>query len=73
MKRYVPKDFDLTDYDKELFQKQMDLETVEITLTPDAAKAIEFDVDTFYVRSVRRFPNEEGLFKRLQRELQEIG
>ena len=32
---YVPKDFDLPDYDRELFKKQMDLETVRITLIRD--------------------------------------
>eukprot|EP00347_Sterkiella_histriomuscorum_P011097 403373765 len=73
MQKLLPKDFDIVEYDKELLQKQLDLETVEITLTQDAAKAIEFDVDVFYERAVRRFPNEEGMFRRLQMELSEIG
>ena len=28
MKKFLPTNFDLTDYDKELFKKQMDLEIV---------------------------------------------
>ena len=69
MKRFVPTNFDLTDYDRELFKKQMDLETVEITLTKDPEKAKEYELAEYYRRSVVRFPNEEGTFKRLQAEL----
>ncbi len=28
MKKFLPSDFDLVDYDRELFKKQLDLETV---------------------------------------------
>ena len=65
MKKYVPSNFDLTDYDRELFKKQMDLETVRITLTKDEEKAKEYEISEYYRRSVVRFPNEEGAFKRL--------
>ena len=72
MKKYVPSNFDLVDYDKELLKKQLDLETVEITLTQDPEKAKEYELPIYYRRSVVRFPNEEGTFNRLQAELATI-
>ncbi|CDW79166.1 UNKNOWN [Stylonychia lemnae] len=72
MKKFVPTNMDLTDYDKDLFKKQLDLETVNVTITKDPAKAIEYEIENFYMRSVERFPNEDGMFRRLQKELLEI-
>lgn len=66
MKKFVPVNIDLVDYDKELLKKQLDLETVEITLKHDQDKAKEYDIETYYARSVKRYPNEEGMFNRLQ-------
>ena len=73
MKKFVPSNLDLVDYDKELLKKQLQLETVEITLTKDEVKAKEYNLDEYYRRTVKRFPNEEGMFKRLQSELIQIG
>ena len=33
MKKLLPNNFDLIDYDRELLKKQLDLETVKITLS----------------------------------------
>ena len=44
MKKFLPTDFDLVDYDKELLKKQLDLETVEITLVLDDEKATEYEI-----------------------------
>lgn len=67
MKKFVPVNIDLVDYDRELFKKQLDLETVKITLNRDAAKEIEYQTTgPYYVRSVERSSNEEGMFRRLQ-------
>lgn len=65
MKVFVPTNFDLVDYDKELLKKQLDLETVKITLTKNDEKAKEYEMDKYYQRSVVRCTNEEGTFKRL--------
>lgn len=75
MKKYIPTNFDLIDYDKELLKKQLDLETVEITLKRDAEKEADPENPAgmpFYERSVRRETNEEGMFRRLQQELLKI-
>lgn len=64
----MPTDFDLVDYDKELLKKQLDLETMEVTLTRDAQKEVDSENPNcfpFYTRSVRRETNEEGMFRRL--------
>ena len=56
MKKFVPTNFDLSisilfnmksiaDYDKELMKKQLDLDTVEITLTKDEEKAKQYEMD----------------------------
>ena len=57
MKKFLPTNLDLVDYDKELLKKQLDLETVEVTLTQDPAKAKEYEMTQFYRRSVIRFQN----------------
>lgn len=49
---FVPTNFDLVDYDRELLKKQLDLETVKITLTLNEEKAKEYEVEKFYVRTV---------------------
>lgn len=79
MKRFIPSDFDLVDYDRELLKKQLDLETVEISLKRDHDKELEIQAEEgtpsikpFYIRSVVKFNNEEGTFRRLQMELQKI-
>lgn len=72
MKKYLPTDFDLIDYDRELLKKQLTLETVDITLTSEPEKAKEYKIASFFRRSVKRFPNEEGMFNRLQMELIQI-
>jgi len=72
MKIFVPTNFDLVDYDKELLKKQLELETVEVTMNRDAEKEKEYEVPTYYKRAVVRFPNEEGMFMRLQRELDQM-
>lgn len=38
MKKYLPTNFDLVDYDRELLNKQLDLDKVEITLKRDAER-----------------------------------
>jgi hypothetical protein len=68
MKKYLPTNFDLVDYDRELLNKQLDLETVEITLKRDGEREADPEHQPgtpFYVRSVARFTNEEGCFRRL--------
>ena len=72
MKKFVPTNLDLTDFDSERLSKQCDLETVRITLSRDAAKEEEYEIKPFYVRQVERETNEEGMFRRLQMELLQI-
>lgn len=72
MKKFIPTDFDLVDYDQELFKKQIDLETVQITISRDEEKEQEYEVAEYFSRTVKRFDNEEGMFNRLQLELQVI-
>ncbi len=75
MKKFVPTNFDLVDYDRELLKKQLDLETVEVTLKRDAEREAEPENPEgapFYVRSVVRSQNEDGMFRRLQLDLQRI-
>lgn len=45
MKKFIPANIDLVDYDKDLLKKQLDLETVKITLTRNEEKAKEYEVD----------------------------
>jgi len=72
MKVFVPTNYDLVDYDRDLMNKQLELEVMEITMTRDAGKEKEYEVPCYYKRSVVRYSNEEGMFMRLQRELAEI-
>lgn len=73
MKKYLPTNFDLIDYDRELLKKQLDLETVQLILDRDGEReSAENDGHPFYVRSVKRFTNEEGMFERLRMDLQRI-
>jgi hypothetical protein len=51
------------------------LETVEVTLKRDGEREAEpenLEGAPFYARSVSRFNNEEGTFRRLQMDLQRI-
>lgn len=75
MKQFIPPDFDLVDYDRELLKKQLDLETVEVILKRDIKEEIDPENPNVpnYVRSVTRCTNEEGMFRRLQMDLQIIG
>ena len=65
MKRFLPTNFDLVDYDKELLKKQLDLEIVRITLERDAEREERYCVDKYYSRKVEKMANEDGMFKRL--------
>lgn len=65
MKKFIPSNLDLVDYDKELMKKQLDLEVMEITLTRDEEKAKEYEISDYYRRTIKRYPNEEGMFNRL--------
>ena len=69
MKKFIPSNFDLVDYDKELLKKQLDLETVQVTLTKPESNLKKSEEDLIYTRSVVRFNNEEGTFNRLMNDL----
>lgn len=56
----MPKDIDLVDYDKYLFQKQLDMEIMRIR------------VDGAAKRDVTREKNEIGMFQRLHAELNSV-
>lgn len=73
MKKYLPGDFDLVDYDRELLKKQLDLETVTISLSHVPEKDIENDGKSYYKRDVTRMTNEDGMNMRLFMDLQKIG
>lgn len=70
MKQILPTDIDLTDYETEDLNKQLELETVLITLTKETNPDSK---PQDYKRVVARMENQEGKFERLQRELQKIG
>jgi len=75
MKQYIPQDFDLVDYDRELLKKQLDLETVRVTLKRDPEREADPENPAgqpFYVRHIERETNEEGMFRRLQEELSKM-
>lgn len=65
MKKFIPTDFDLVDYDKELLKKQLDIQSIKVTLIKDDEKAKEYDMPNYYEREVRKVQNEEGMFARL--------
>ena len=72
MRKLLPQNLDLTDYDRDLLAKQLDLEKVMITLTKEEKKdedvlmAQDDEQVQYYVRTVVRQTNEEGMFSRLQ-------
>ena len=68
----MPTNFDLVDYDKELLKKQLDLEIVRITLERDAEREERYCVDKYYSRKVVKMENEDGKFKRLCLELDQM-
>lgn len=72
MKKFLPSNYDLVDYDKEILKKQLDLEIVRVTMERDAEREERYCVDKFYSRKVVRMPNEDGMFKRLQLELEQM-
>lgn len=70
---FVPSNLDSIDYDRDLFKKQMQLETVEITLKRDQVKEEKFpELVPFFRRTVIREKNEEALYERLLGELETI-
>ncbi len=73
MKKYLPSNFDLIDYDRELLKKQLDLETVTVSLSHIPEKDIENDGKPYYRRDVSRMTNEDGMNMRLFMDLQKIG
>lgn len=78
MRKYLPTNFDLVDYDRDLLKKQLDLETVQVVLNKEESVGLDQLLEgghntTTYVRSVSRFTNEEGTFMRLKMDLQKIG
>ena len=73
MKKYLPQNFDLVDYDRELLKKQLDLETVTVSLSHIPEKDIENDGKPYYKRDVTRMTNEDGMNMRLFMDLQKIG
>ena len=73
MKKYLPSNFDLIDYDRELLKKQLDLETVTVSLSHMPEKDVENDGKPYYKREVSRMTNEEGMNMRLFMDLQKIG
>ena len=73
MKKYLPSNFDLVDYDHELLKKQLDLETVTVSLSHVPEKDIENDGKPYYARGVTRMTNEDGMNMRLFMDLLKIG
>lgn len=65
MKKFIPTNFDLVDYDKELLKKQLDLEIVRITLDRDSEREFRYCVDKHFTRTVVKMPNDDGMFNRL--------
>ena len=63
---FIPTNYDLVDYDKELLKKQLDLVTVQVTITKNPEKAKQYEMEEYFVRNVEMFTNEEGTFRRLQ-------
>lgn len=72
MQQFIPSDFDLTDYDKEQFEKVLDLEIMTISLVQEKEVDPENPETSFYTREVTREANEEGSFARLHKELSRI-
>ena len=71
------KPLDRTQYDKELLEKQLDLETIRVTLTKTGGKEILIKNEgqcgqDHFKRTTTREPNEEGRYRRLIKELDEI-
>lgn len=71
------KPIDRTQYDKEMLGKQLDLEIVTITLTKNGGKEVlEKDGGQcgpdYYKRTTSRAPNEEGRYRRLIKELEDM-
>lgn len=73
MKTYIPRDCDLPTYEKEEFERQMELEIMKITLNFETYKpqSNNYLVPRLY-RTVTREENEEGKFKQLEKDLRNI-
>ena len=73
IKTYIPRTFDVPAYEKEELAKQMDLEIMTITINPDTYRphTNQFLNAKIY-RTITREKNEEGQFRRLTIELEEI-
>lgn len=71
---------DRTQYDKDILQKQMDLETMRITLKEEDSRMrdtflIEYEGqcgDVAYTRKITREANEEGKWRRLISEIEDM-
>ena len=77
--KFHGKPIDRTQYDKELLEKQLDLETVTITLHEEFnnVKQVYNDKEfqsalKAYKRSTTREPNEEGKYRRLIKEIEDL-
>lgn len=73
MKTYIPRTFDVPTYDKEELEKLMDLEIMTINLNFDTydLKTKQYLNPKIY-RVITREKDEQGEFKRLTIELEEI-
>jgi hypothetical protein len=51
----------------------MDFEKIMVSLNRDENKEKEYEVPIFYRREARMETNEEGMYRRLTRDLEKIG
>lgn len=71
---------DRTQYDKDILSKQMDLETMRITLNKEENRMKQTFVNEYdgqcgevaYTRKITREQNEEGKWKRLIKEIEDM-
>ena len=80
LSKFHAKPIDRTQFDKELLEKQMDLETMKITLQDEDDKVRDVFLNECggqcshqpYKRVISRETNEEGRFKRLMTEIEQM-
>lgn len=80
LSKFHAKPIDRTQFDRELLQKQMDLETMKITLQDEDDKVKDVFLNECggqcchqpYKRVISRETNEEGRFKRLMNEIEQM-
>jgi len=68
MKRIQPSALDTIDYDRDLLEKQLELDKVTIFLKADMSSPEPQD----YIRTITRTENKLGKFERLRKELEAI-